>query len=134
MSRRRSIAMIPLMLLAACGAGGTDEGNIVTATLHDDGIVLSQPGISSGPVSFRVENEGTMIHELEVFAGEDVSLPVANGVADTSGLVLIDEVEDIPPGSTMNLSVDLDPGNYVILCNLPGHYQAGMITELQVSG
>jgi hypothetical protein len=42
----------------------------------------------------RVDNQGTMTHEIEVLAGDAVDLPVSNNVADTSGIELIDEVED----------------------------------------
>ena len=28
-----------------------------------------------------------------------------------------------------DLTVTLDPGNYVAICNLPDHYQAGMFTS-----
>jgi uncharacterized cupredoxin-like copper-binding protein len=30
------------------------------------------------------------------------------------------------------LTVDLDPGNYVVICNIPGHYAAGMHAELTI--
>jgi uncharacterized cupredoxin-like copper-binding protein len=43
------------------------------------------------------------------------------------------EQEDIASGSDTTLSVDLQPGHYVIICNITGHYEAGMHTELTVS-
>ncbi len=123
------------LLLAACGGGGPQaDAATVSATLRDGAIELSRSRVPAGPVSLQVENQGTMIHEIEVFVGEGTDLPVSNNVADTSGMELIDEVEDIAPGLTPTLDLDLDPGNYVIICNLPGHYQMGMVTELTVSG
>jgi uncharacterized cupredoxin-like copper-binding protein len=38
----------------------------------------------------------------------------------------IDEAEDIAPGTTATLTTDLKAGSYVIICNLPTHYESGM--------
>lgn len=132
---RHVIAVLLLLVLPACGGAG-DAGNaaVIDAVLRDDSIALGQSGVEAGTISFEISNQGTLTHELEVFAGELADLPVSNGVADTAGLRIIDEVEDIPPGATLSLEVELDPGHYVILCNLPGHYQAGMVAQLDVSG
>lgn len=131
----RLIAVALLLLLAGCaGPEDAGEGTVISTTLRDDSIVLDQSRVPSGVVSFEITNDGTLIHEVEVFAGDRAELPVASGVADTAGLVIVDELEDIPPGATLTLEVDLGPGHYIILCNLPGHYQAGMVTELDVSG
>jgi uncharacterized cupredoxin-like copper-binding protein len=36
------------------------------------------------------------------------------------------------PGDVKDFIVALDPGSYVAICNLPGHYQAGMFTSFTV--
>ncbi len=33
---------------------------------------------------------------------------------------------------TKKLTLDLKPGHYAIICNLPGHYLGGMYTDLTV--
>ena len=38
----------------------------------------------------------------------------------------IEEVEDIAPGVSQKLALDLAPGAYAVICNLPGHYGQGM--------
>jgi uncharacterized cupredoxin-like copper-binding protein len=45
----------------------------------------------------------------------------------------VDEIEDITPGSTANLTVDLDAGTYVVMCNLPGHFERGMHAVFEVA-
>lgn len=140
---RRSAAFLPVVvgaalmqLLTACGGGGAggDDASSVPATLHDGAIELSQATVPAGRVRLMVENQGTMTHEIEVFAGDDTEIPVSNNVADTSGMELVDEVEDIAPGLTPTLDLDLEPGDYVVICNLPGHYEMGMVTKLTVTG
>ncbi|WP_166788289.1 MULTISPECIES: sulfocyanin-like copper-binding protein [Cryobacterium] len=41
--------------------------------------------------------------------------------------------EGITPGAASWVTMDLAPGRYEVLCNLPGHYPAGMYSELTVS-
>ena len=31
------------------------------------------------------------------------------------------------------LTVDLEPGHYVLFCNLPGHYRLGMRSDFEVT-
>lgn len=61
-------------------------------------------------------------------------LEVDHSVADTTGLELVDEVENVLSGSTTRLTVRLEPGTYLVVCNLPDHYQQGMWTYLTVTG
>jgi uncharacterized cupredoxin-like copper-binding protein len=35
-------------------------------------------------------------------------------------------------GATQTLQLNLTPGRYLLVCNLPGHFQAGMKTEFTV--
>ncbi|MHB1235041.1 MAG: plastocyanin/azurin family copper-binding protein [Microbacteriaceae bacterium] len=37
------------------------------------------------------------------------------------------------PGASSWVTLKLAPGRYEIVCNLPGHYSAGMYSELTVS-
>ena len=54
------------------------------------------------------------------------------------GITVIDEIEDIPVGESQNLSVSLDAGHYVLLCNIysedeqEAHYTMGMRTNFTV--
>lgn len=124
--------------VVACGGSSTesdsDSGSLVETVVKDGSIAVGRSSVPTGGVSFEISNEGTIVHEVEVFAGSETDLPVDLGVADTTGLTLLDEVEDIIPGGNVNLNLDLDPGDYVIICNLPGHYQMGMVTSLTVTG
>ena len=113
---------------AACSASDTaDEGVRVEAVMTDDSVRLSPAKAPAGTVTFRVVNQGTVTHELEVFRTDLApdSLPVEGSTA-SPGLAPLDEVENVEPGLAMDLAVTLEPGNYVLICNLPAHYQQGM--------
>ncbi len=50
-----------------------------------------------------------------------------------TGVTHVDEVEDVQIGTPQDLTVDLQAGNYVVLCNLPAHYGLGMHASFSVS-
>jgi uncharacterized cupredoxin-like copper-binding protein len=54
-------------------------------------------------------------------------------VAEAAAGKLLDEAEDIAPGKTVTLKVSLQPGRYVIICNLTGHYARGMRAAFRVT-
>ena len=41
--------------------------------------------------------------------------------------------EGIAPGHVSWVTITLKPGRYELLCNLPGHYAAGMYAELDAT-
>jgi uncharacterized cupredoxin-like copper-binding protein len=123
-------------LCTACGSSGSGEGDIAV-TLSDMRIEISSTDLDAGQVPFAIENAGPSVHEVEVFSvpeGVDATqLPIDNGVADTSSIELVDEAEEIAPSTSVDLSVSLDPGDYVMLCNISGHYVDGMYATFTVS-
>lgn len=134
----RKILMLGLCLMAfATTACSTDADSsskaTIRATLNDSAVELNRSSVPSGTISIDVTNKGSVVHEIEVFAGDEIDLPVSRGVAETSSLDLVDEVEDIVPGTSVTLTLDLAPGEYVILCNLPGHYEMGMVARLTIT-
>ena len=44
------------------------------------------------------------------------------------------EVSELDPGQSGSLSLNLKSGTYMLLCNVAGHYKAGMYTLIHVSG
>jgi uncharacterized cupredoxin-like copper-binding protein len=130
MKIRRFVVMLCALGLTAVACGGGGDADM-TVTLRDDGIDLSADSLDAGDVTIEGTNEGTMTHEFEVFAvpeGVDATaLPVEGGVAPADEMLnIVDEVEDIAPGTSASLNLNLEPGDYAVICNLPGHYAAGM--------
>ncbi|MGI8504350.1 MAG: sulfocyanin-like copper-binding protein [Hassallia sp.] len=99
---------------------------------------LSQSTVPAGDVEFVVTNKGKMPHEMEVVKTDLTvdKLPVSSdGRLDTDKAGKeIGEIEedDLKSGATKTLKVNLTPGKYLIVCNLPGHFKAGMRTFLTV--
>jgi uncharacterized cupredoxin-like copper-binding protein len=133
---RRTVLLAPLAVLAltgaACSSTSSDDGGI-GASLDDFAIQLDTSSAPAGTVSFAITNEGPSVHEFEVLRTDTPAdqLPVDSDVVQTSaeGIEIVDEIEEIAPGTDAQLSVDLDAGSYAIICNVAGHYDSGMFTS-----
>ena len=136
MPNRKITRVLALTALVAIGAACTSTGGEgdVEVSLRDDAVTLSPASADVGSVTFAATNDGSVTHEIEVFSGDvdPSTLPIENNVASTDGLQLIDEIEDITPGSSADLTIDLETGAYVVMCNLPGHFEQGMYASLEV--
>jgi uncharacterized cupredoxin-like copper-binding protein len=132
---RAALTLLALATVAAGCAPDAGSGQAVEVELGDFTLTLDATTVRAGTVDFLVSNRGPSVHEIEVFAGaaEGERLPVHSSVADTTGLDLLDEVEDVLPGTTATLTLDLAPGTYLVICNLPDHYEHGMWQYLTVT-
>lgn len=101
----------------------------VSADLSEYKIGLSVTTVTAATTSFRVRNAGKLIHELLVvktdLAPDQLPLDAAGNV-DEAKVTFVGKQEDIDPGDTRDLTLNLAPGKYVLICNQPGHYKAGM--------
>jgi uncharacterized cupredoxin-like copper-binding protein len=116
--------------------GASTSGTQLDVTEKDFGIALDEQSANRGNITFHVTNEGPTTHEFVVFKTDAApgALPVNDNKVDEEAqeVTHIDEVEDIAMGESKDLSVSLDPGNYVLICNLPAHYGLGMRAALHV--
>jgi len=95
--------------------------------------------MSAGQAKFVITNIGTIQHELLVFksALAPAAYPVdkkGDIVEDGPGITLVSDGDNIDPGKTQTRTVDLtQPGTYLFVCNIPGHFKAGMFSEVTVT-
>jgi len=116
-----------LVPVATALAGGSTK-----VTLDEFSTKASPKSVSAGKVTFSVKNAGGDKHELVIVKTSTSAskLKVSGGRASAKGEVA--EIEDIAAGKTKKRTVTLKKGHYVLLCNLPGHYQQGMRTDFTV--
>jgi uncharacterized cupredoxin-like copper-binding protein len=126
------------LLVAACSSAASPApaggASAVGAELSEWAIKLDSSTGKAGAITFSVNNKGEKVHEF-VIVKTDLkadSLPVVDDEVDESAFTPVDEIEDIEAGATPSLAVDLQPGHYVILCNLTSHYQKGMHADFDV--
>jgi uncharacterized cupredoxin-like copper-binding protein len=109
-------------------------------------LSLSPTTVPLGQVSFRVVNRGAWIHELAVLplgSGQNIGqrrVEADNKVDESASLGHVegscgaDEGDGIVPGATGWTTIALAPGRYELICNIAGHYRAGMYALLEVTG
>jgi len=51
---------------------------------------------------------------------------------DEALLDVVDEQPEYLPGVPGRVTVNLPPGHYVVMCNIEGHYKAGMYADFDV--
>lgn len=153
--------VIAVVVLPACGGdddGGAAEttpaatatstdGASVAVTLQEFAVSADPASVPSGSVTFSVTNTGPDdVHEFVIIQTDlaATELPVDDDGAvleDGEGMTVVDEIEDIPVGETPTLTVDLDAGAFVLICNilqeepdgtLEAHYAEGMRTGFTV--
>ena len=98
---------------AASGGGGASSSVGISETEYK--LDPADPTAKAGSVTFDVSNNGGVTHALEV---------EGNGVEE--------ETDDISPGQSAKLTVDLQPGTYEIYCPIDSHKDMGMEGSLTV--
>lgn len=123
-TRLTAVAVATGFLLSSCGGGDDatapeaeqgEAGSSVTVTAVDIDFPRKEFRAKAGEVTIRYENEGRIRHTL-----------VLEGVAGWEKL----EVED--NGDVDEGQITLEPGTYVLFCDVPGHRPAGMEGRLVV--
>ncbi len=134
--RRLSHALLvglALTISACAGASEAIPADVdVAVHMRDYKVELSVATVRPGTVKFGVKNEGGMEHSFELIKTDLAfdQLATADGKAKEDGLVK--QVKSLPVGKVSVVTADLAAGNYVIICNVAGHYQLGMRTVLAV--
>ena len=129
------------LLLAGCSSGGTT----VDVTLQEWAVLPDPGSVAAGEVTFTITNDGPEdVHEFVVIQTDldpaDLPTDETGAVSeDGEGMTVIDEVEDVAVGTTEELTVSLEPGNYVLICNIysedeeEAHYAMGMFVAFTVT-
>ena len=116
-------------------------GETVSVSLNQWTITPTATTVPSGPVTFDVTNDGTMTHEFVVLQTETAAseIPIKSFEGETDRInedtagTNVGETGDMEAGTSQTLKLDLAPGHYVLVCNLPSHYGQGMHTDFTVA-
>jgi len=100
-------------------------------------VTASPNTVPAGEVTFIASNKSSdFTHEMIVVRVADPHRPLPYVAADTKidedAAGHLGEVSELDPGASGKLSLNLNPGTYMLLCNVPGHYMSGMWTTITV--
>ena len=128
------VAALPL--LAGCSSDEPGASTPTAAAVVEKDFHISAPDeVAAGDVDLEVNNQGPVSHELIVVRGTAATLPMRHDAVtvdeDAIEPRIVGALEPVGAG-VHELDVDLQPGRYVFLCNMNGHYRSGMHTEVVV--
>ena len=102
------------------------------------GIAVSQDTVKAGQTFFEVLNSSEdQYHEMIVAKLRDLAqvFPYNSNESrvEEDNIETLGEVSELEPGQSGGLRLDLKPGEYLLFCNIPGHFAAGMWTVFTVT-
>ncbi|MCH8850498.1 MAG: hypothetical protein IIC89_06710, partial [Chloroflexi bacterium] len=138
----------PSINMASCGQsadqfGGTDtelapprEGSAeVAVALFEFEVEAAVASVLAGPVYFKITNDGSLSHNFWVIATDLAAdaLPLAGEQIDEGQLDVVSSSDAVSVGGETSVNPDLPAGSYVLICNVPGHYEQGMRVAFEVT-
>ncbi|WP_296144153.1 iron uptake system protein EfeO [uncultured Corynebacterium sp.] len=105
MNRSPALLAAFALTLPLAGCVENSSGDAIDVEAKEDACQVAADSVESGTSTFSITNSGERVTEFYVLADD--------------GLRVIAERENIAPGSTADLTVQLEPGNYFTACK-PG--------------
>lgn len=112
------LAAVATASLSACADEPDAASGDIAVAASDSSCSISSTDLEAGPATFKVTNKGSRVTEFYVYAEGDR---------------IMGEVENVGPGLTRNLVVDLSKGSYEGACK-PGMVGDGIRETLKVTG
>jgi uncharacterized cupredoxin-like copper-binding protein len=110
------VALVGGLVFGACS--DSSGGSNVVVKAGDSSCEPAKTDLAAGKTTFTAKNEGSDVTELYVLAAGDQ---------------IKGEVENVAPGTSRDLTVDLAAGDYTLQCK-PGQKGDGIRTKITVSG
>jgi uncharacterized cupredoxin-like copper-binding protein len=92
----------------------------------------------AGQVTFDVTNwSRSVVHEMLVVAVDSPDAPLpydfSKQIVPENQVKVLGETQELQPNASKSIQLTLAPGNYLLVCNVPGHYAAGMVLAFTVA-
>ena len=145
---------VPVLLFVGAAAFVTSStvhdtraAKIPVVTVHAKDFAFVAPkSIPAGMTSFKLVNDGKNLHHMQIikleegktFADLQAAMKV-QGAPPPKWLVPVGGPNAAVPGGSVEATLNLEAGNYVIMCFIPSagdptpHFMKGMIQPLTVS-
>jgi uncharacterized cupredoxin-like copper-binding protein len=139
--QRRRRALIGCVAAGLVGAVLAPTVTAQTATrtirvkLIDYGVAPTVTRTSAGRVTFVVHNADGVPHNLVTLRTRRAtrSLPVTGDHGRALELGRQGRTRVLGDEETVRMTLTLRRGRYLLICNVPGHYQRGMVVALHVA-
>jgi len=138
------LASLPLATLPLCATTSAWADETIRVSLTGEkndkkmGVKLDVDTVKAGSVVFVVSNDAKSTpHELILVKlkakGEHLPFDKAKHRINEKQINSIGEISNLKPGANGQLKANLVAGDYLLICNIKGHYEAGMLAALTVA-
>ena len=128
--------MLAAGLLVACAGQEPPAGRQLEVRLTDFEVRTGAPTVTPGLYVLQLHNAGPTVHELVVARmaqpGAAVSFDLTGLLVDEDAVDVVAADESIEFRAVDPLPLELAAGEYLLFCNIEGHYRSGMFTRLSV--
>jgi plastocyanin len=141
----RSLRVLPLILViavaataAGCGGDDDDDGGTTAATTEE----TTGGGGGGGAQTVEMTEFEFIPNDLSVGAGDTLStdntgstvhnLTIEQGSDPEQASKELAATPDVSAGDSADLRVDVDPGEYSIVCTIGNHRELGMVGTIKV--
>ena len=119
-------------------ADSTVKVSLTGERMEKMGMTLDTTTVKAGMVTFLVTNDAARTgHEMIVvrLKSKDETLPLntATHRIDERAIKSLGEVSDLKPNQHGQLKVKMAAGDYILICNIKGHFEAGMTSPFTVT-
>lgn len=129
------VAVLALVIAACAEAPAYRPGEVgIVVELTDYKVTPGAAILRAGETKIGLRNRGSQPHDLVVLRTELApdKLPYDAGTATAQEPGLVLRTKELRAGGTAVATLTLEPGQYVLICNVAGHYRLGMRTSLRV--
>ena len=134
-----SLAVLPLLgAITSASADGVIRVSLIGEKNDKMGMKLDVDTVKAGNVTFVVTNDAKRTpHEMILVMlkanGEQLPLDRAKHRINEKQINSLGEISNLKPGASGQLKANVVAGDYLLICNIKGHYEAGMVATLTVA-
>lgn len=151
-------AVAAVLLLASCSSDSDSDSSSDTTAASGGGVTVTTGGegtavaveagdisdteqyltpeptsVPAGPTTFTLTNVGNREHEMVVLKTDTPADQLEVNAEDkVSEADSVGEVPETPEGESGTVTLDLEAGDYVLVCNIAKHYSQGMFAAFTV--
>jgi plastocyanin len=132
-----SLVLLFSLVLAACGgtsgSGGSSSGSggaTLNVTMTDFKFNPATYNVTAGQqVTVNLKNTGSVAHTWTV-----MKTPISGSYTDANASDVLFNSDQVQAGGskTVTFTAPSTPGDYQVICTVPGHFEAGMVAHLIV--